>query len=805
MKKLNSMKFSNILQINKPEYIFLKIKPSNSIRNNNTHKFARTINGLYKTILQNVKKEEQKIVKFMGRDYFLPTKLSIQLNGKVGYYIYIESRKVEFYFIIPKHHVTAFREKLSDVWQGVTIETVDSVPSFGDSATKYHLSYYMEDGLSLATDRRNNELLVSNINIIEVLEDGDKAGIFYNFMPMPQKSWKFKYKHTVDRVKNGLPVERNKMGWKYIAKSGINLIEGIMNALSETISGSVISKGDKLSSGIMGRTTIGDSTVKKGSSLAIDTQILVMCESGDKIRQRSAALSLVQSFDAIREDNELVYKPYRKSFSPITYSIQSADRNKCGDLEIQNFISLAGREILEQYSFIEKIETYETEVPLDLQKGYISIGENRFKGKDTPAFLSSDPRLTNLLTLLIGPSRAGKSNLIANMCIDMINAGECVIIFDFIENCELSDEISACIPKDRILNVDCTDDNKRQGFGYNEVGISEKIFDQYENAKVQTSNLLELVGAIHTDSARMSPKMERYLESAGLVVFLFNGSFKDVFGVLQNFTIRKQFLDKVPVEQYENLQEYMDCLRELDKPAKGETVAEETKTNSIIGIIDRMNVLKRNAFMEKMLKKDTKGNFNLIEEMQKNQLICIRLPQVLFTTDKERDVACLYWMTKIWLAAQCRADQVRDKLKRVKVNLIVDEMYQIEYTEKFMASKIPQAAKFIIKPIVSCHYINQIKYMREQLRSANASYILIAGCDEDNYTELKSSLLPYSGEDLRNLKPFHALCLLKNEQGYTRFITRLPGLVEDRLKKMKKVGTDSNTPKIPIPIEVGAH
>lgn len=52
--------------------------------------------------------------------------------------------------------------------------------------------------------------------------------------------------------------------------------------------------------------------------------------------------------------------------------------------------------------------------------------------------------------------------------------------------------------------------------------------------------------------------------------------------------------------------------------------------------------------------------------------------------------------------------------------------------------------------------------------------MLIAGCDKDNYKELKDELYPYELEDLLNLKRYNSLNLLKYEKGWAKFITKLP-------------------------------
>ncbi|MFL6479438.1 MAG: hypothetical protein ACJ8F5_00515, partial [Bacillales bacterium] len=448
-----------------------------------------------------------------------------------------------------------------------------------------------------------------------------------------------------------------------------------------------------------------------------------------------------------------------------------------------NFIAMAGRDILERYNFIEKVETQETEVPEDLQTGVMCIGESTYRGAKQKAYLSNYEHYRNLLTLLIGPTRAGKSNLIGNLSIDAIENGECVIIFDFIENCELSDDISALFPKNKVLNIDNSDPSKLQGLGYNEVGYTEDSFAQYENAKRQTANLLALINAVNVDESRLSAKMERYLEAAALVVFINTGSFRDVFRVIQYVEDRHDWMRRVPRIQHERMDEYMASLNELDKVKDGEIIG--TRYNLIEGIIDRLTVLKRNTQMEMMLKEDVDNNIDLIEEMQKNQVICIRMPESKFPTKEERDIASTYWITKIWLALQLRADKFRDKKDRRKVNLVIDEIYQVENTEKYLTAKLSQIAKFICKPIISCHYINQLKIMRKELRSANTSYMLIAGCDKDNFKELKDELYPFTAEDLASMKPYHAMNYVKCRDGYSRFITKLPGKVEDRIRRQR--------------------
>ncbi|AZU61095.1 hypothetical protein [Neobacillus mesonae] len=779
---MKRIKLSDYVRIIKPEYVYLRLTPNNSIRNQSTHKIAKSIASIYRNVAQNVRKENAKVVKALGREFLLGTKYSVELSPKVAYYVYIEKKKVEFYFIIPRNYLTLIKEKISDSWTNITVKEVASLPAFSESATKYALTYTKENALSLATDRRNDDLLRSKLNVVDVMEEGDKVGVFYNFIPTTQFTWRSSYENTLRKVKRGLPTDRNKYGASYAIKTIIGVISALFDDLGEVLAGGKgKTKGDEynvleaLIERLNGGKQISDATRKKSAATVLDTQIVVRSESADKLRQRNNARSLTQAFETITEDNRLVPKQLRKPFKFTDYSIAGAERNKIGDEEAQNFIAMAGRDILERYNFIEKVETQETEVPEDLRTGYMRLGESTYRGHKQPAYLTTHKEYKNLSLMVIGPQRSGKTTLFGNLTKDAVDNGECVILFDFIENCEMSTQVASLFSPEKVLNIECDDIEKAQGLGYNEVRISDDPWTQYTNAKMQTTQLMDLINGVNTDDKRLAPKMERYLESASNVVFISGGSIKDVFDVLTNERKRRQFIGMVPGTQLDYLGEYIDSLNELDDYDKDGNLR-GTKLDRIVGIIDRLSKLKHNPYMELMLQKSTEGNIDLVTEIEKNQLICIKMPEDMFNTDVERDVYTTYWISKVWLALQIRASLI-PKDKRKTVNLIIDELYQVQNTEEFLSTKLNRLSKFRLKPIVSCHYLDQLRHMKKELSGANASYMLLSGCDKANFSELSHELKPFELESLLNLPKHHSLNLIKNNTGYGRFITKLPGPV----------------------------
>src|SRR5699024_2489899 len=154
-----------------------------------------------------------------------------------------------------------FREKISDTWRNVEIKEVQEIPTFSKDCTKYGLRYRKEDALSLNIDKRNNDLLSSTLNVMEILEsdNNDKIGIVYNFIPSSPtilNAIKEYHREIIEKYKKHKPLDKNKKnGWYWIKLFGtflINTVEGVLEAtqkdLKQTIQNNItIDQNKKLS------------------------------------------------------------------------------------------------------------------------------------------------------------------------------------------------------------------------------------------------------------------------------------------------------------------------------------------------------------------------------------------------------------------------------------------------------------------------------------------------------------------------------------------------------------------------------
>ncbi|AIY82200.1 hypothetical protein U728_3781 (plasmid) [Clostridium botulinum 202F] len=763
---MEAIKLSNYFQLINPTYTYIQIVPHRSIRNYNSSNIAKAISHTYKSINKRVHKEQKKIF--------------IETNFKISYIIDIEKNNANFYFLVPVIYKSIILEKISEIWSKATIKEVEDIPTFSVNSTTYSLNYKKDDALSLNVNKTNNEPLNSILNVMDIMQDTDRLRIAYNFMPIRQIGWKERYEEMENKVKNNKPLEKKITSFEYILKAILGTVlttlDCILEVLQDFTGGNTNKDNESLYKNVMSiigqQNDTSKNTKKKKEATIINTQIAVISDSIDKTRQENNALSICQSYNVLSEDNELIYKKVKKTINIEDYDYK-IDINMCSSDECQNFIQIPADHLLKDFK-INHIETTETPIPVELLEGTMCIGSNICKGKSSKAYLSTDKDFRNLTLCAIAPTRSGKTTLLKHLVKDSIDNNECSIIFDFCGECEFSNDVSYAIDKKKILNIDCSNFDELQGLGFNEIfADSNNTFEVYKSAKMQTAQLVNFINSINIDN-ELEPRMNRYLKASSLVVFISNGSIKDVFNVLEDYKIRRQFIDKIQSTQRSNLEEYVLALQELDDWCKTkEPQVVGTKVSYIQGILNRLDVIKSNVYMELMLKKDCSNNINLVQEMQKNQLICLKMKETMFSTDEEKDVYCTYWINKIWGALQQRHSILKEE-DRVKVNLFFDELYQVPCCQTFLKIKLNQIAKKTAKSIISCHSLEQIKYIRPELKSANTSYMLIAGCNKDNYLELKQELEPFELDDLLNLKRYYSLNLIKCNDGYAKFITKLP-------------------------------
>lgn len=821
VKSNSNSVMSKQLNTQNTSYVYMKLSPDTSVKNNNSHSIAKAIVSMYGGVQRKLNKMEKQGITQRGLkcSYFIDMR-KVKIGNK-------DVNKVDFYLIVPKIYETIIKEKVRSTWNKVTISYVDEIPGFSNDKIAYELSYKNVDALSLEVDRRSNTLLGSLLNCLDILEDGDRVGVFYNFIPMSQNGWKREYKEGLDKFNNGQSLTNTRsLDYVYnfvteiVQDVVVSALDGVREVFDAKPNNSTTTVDDLKKALYESLRKPSEFTVAKKEKNILGVQAVVMAES-EINRDKSAMIgtAVAQSFSSISNDNELIYKPIIGNLKDFNYEdtkLRFVNVNKCSVDECHNFLQLPGKDLLEQHD-LSHINVIETQVPEDLRgdyegnpekgdcKGYIYIGENVYRGVFTSAYMSGDEtNLANLGLVVLGPQGSGKSKFFGNYAVNAINKGETVIIPDFIGNCQLSDEIASMIPKEKQVWLDMTIPKSAQGFVFNEVFNKEKelkevkyvdertqleIIETIEDQRMELSDkvtqaTMDFIDSINTDSSgvtgALTGKMRKVFASACKIVNIHrDSSLYDVRECIRNVDVRYKYRDMIPKNRLDDYKEELEALDEIDEyDKKGEEIV-GTKYSSVQYILDRIDRLMERTAFKKMVKKKGTDNLDLIDLMDKGRAIFIRIPEDVFSSKNDKNILTTFYIAKIWLSCQIRYSMYNGKQKRVHV--ILDEIFQAPNTYKILSDMLRQCRKFRCKFVFSGHYLNAMKEIKDDLWGGGCSYMILGGSDKKTYEELIDELKPFTLEELMKIPRFSAVCLMRCKENRKAFIVTLPKPIE--LKK----------------------
>ncbi len=756
-KKTESIKLSKYIEIQKAEYTHIQVIPSKSCRNTNTDKILVLANTMYKKLDRLIRIENKKLI--------ITSKL------KLSYYIHITKRCTEFYFIVPTVFYSQVKTKLSETWKNVEIKKVNALPININDCTKYQLSYKLNDVLSLNVDKRSNSLLNANLSVLEILQDDEAVGIFYNFIPMSQKEqnyFKISSQEALNNFRKGINLKKSKnivdlgvISLKFL----VDFINGLLNAFLSAPKNShnIINPVEK---------TTSSSTQRKAKSDIIKTQAIICAKSDEKEREKQLCTTTFNTFTSLNGDNELEMEEVKKNIDIYKDDIK-VKYNYTSTLESGKFVNVAGKDIIEQHKNIKHNKLLELRAPKCLEDGEVRIGEVKHKDDKQMTYYSTDEQMKRLGRVLLGPMGAGKDYYMTNMAKDIIKVGRGLIVLDYIDKCQLADNIKAITPIDRLIEINCANPKQLQSFAYDEYKYSDsdREVDKIDICMQKAQQYNMLLDTINDVNSTLTPRMLRYLNAAATIVFRVNqySSFKDIIDVLKNPTKRGNIISLLPASAKELLQDEIDDLEELSKRDKKGNI--ENADSKIDGILDRISKLKSSSIYTKLSYiSESTNNVDFIKAINEGKVILIKIPAKRFSKTM-RSLLATFFLQKVWIAKEQGAT-------KTQTELFINEIHQSYHCQLLMEDILVECRKFNLTPTLSLHYLDQCtKNLQKSILASGASFLLIQGTDIKVYNELKRYFDKdgYTETDLAELERYHALCLIKNEYtGYSSFVCKLP-------------------------------
>lgn len=730
-------------------------------------------------------------------------RLSYYLSRQYWFDILFQDGKANFYATSPEDYSDLVESKMKTVWNKANISKVNGyeLEEFDITKTEVCTLVLKDYNIkSLSTDKTNLYPLTNMFGIIKMLKKDEKVRVNIVIEPISRINWLNLSKDEHKVYKQG-KVRNNELSTKEkLMQLGFKSIELLLNLYIEykmIILQSFLglfcrehkerNKVDINLDNETLRTLFQTDKLSTASNykLAAETfkvKISILSQSSDQNRAKLNMLAVANAYKDLNEDNELTIKLLsKKEQMNLHESIMRGyvlTNKRCilSDKEVAKLIQLPQKTLQQEYK-IESIDTREVTIPKELQGGKIRIGVAQKQGKAIITTWSQDKNIMALAKIFVGPQYAGKTTAVKRTIKDCYIANYSNVIIDFIENCDTAKEIANSLPsRDKVI-IKLGYEEYIPSMAYNEVSalITE---DMGKWERVRLANLISeqveyLINAVTDEgTGELTAPMLRFLHSACMVTFIKPGAkIEDVFIILRKWDKRNEAIRYAKYSEcFSKDDDIFFDLEELHKREKDSGKIIGTRDDLIVGVLNRITLLKKNPYLGAMLKADINNNENFTNYIEKGKQIFIMIPQTRFPSAMVRDILTTYYISRIWLAAQMRENNKDARL----CNIVFDEVHQVPTTAKFLSNHITEMRRHRLGLILSCHFLKQLKTLLTGLKSSGASYVLLAGTERENLETLREEIKPFTIEEGMNLKPFTSLNVVNYGNQYAKFICRLP-------------------------------
>ena len=578
------------------------------------------------------------------------------------------------------------------------------------------------------------------------MSDRDNVQLAVNLIPYQRRNstWKTYCDDIYDRYKKNQPIHKNKIDIQYIMELLLSSLGGLIDlilpdSLRTTVDFSI--SGDKKE--------LSSSSLKKAKDgrKVIDTQIAVLSKSDTKEQEDTLAKSLCGAFKSIKEDNEMlgVKTNFKKSAVSIHNHRWNIAVNKVSSDELSNVITIAGQTILKQFKTIHHIATKQVHLIPELAEGICVLGTQEYKNSTQIQYLNEYKSYSVLPIIILTKMGGGKSTWFETLGVSLMNnfrrkmkeskpvKKESLFCLDFIKQNELSLNIMNNMnPEDvELIDLSTPEGTSKLGFTFKEAEIDySNPVKRIRTASRQSNEMMKLIDYLNVDKSNpLRTTMKRYLNSAFLICYIHeNKSLRDAIRIIEDYTTRHEYIEMIPSELKEHLEDEISALLELDDGKEG------TKQKLISGIINRVYTLQSDPILKEMYKAKSDGVINLIDKMQSGKGIFVLMP------DDEVDentinIVSTYVIARLFFACKKRGKMNPNTLTRC--TLLIDEINLAPGCLSTLNDIIGQLRKYVLRPIISAHNFSQIKELKTNLTSIGLSVVLPQGSLDQNFYEFE--------------------------------------------------------------------
>lgn len=670
------------------------------------------------------------------------------------------------------------------------VENIEAV----EMLTKEHFMF------SLKTNNKGLEPLKYILDIKKILKEDEK--FIYQIIAEPLSTdWWQTYTQAYSNFKNGKMPQKFQFKLKDILRMfgnlGLNITLELLYCFEEVMFGpegvEKIDTTDDDVSLIKRERGLKRATLEKGTEKGFEVSIRGIIQSKSKSRRGFILEQFKNCFGCLDWDNTLIMKEIKNTKDnmnriknrELIWRPLNNQKTILSTSELQNFLQLPQVTLQKEFG-MERLDFAEIKLSKELEDGYIPIGH--IYGGKGKAYWSRIKDLLCLSKAIVAVKGAGKSTYFENYVYNAWKGGDCVIYFDYIENNKNAWEVAKHIAKEDVVILDLS---KGFTFDYPELDISNIPKDnEYERTIKRFASdycmLMEkFINTINIGDAQpLTANMRNILIAACSLTFI--AGYTDMYSiykVLTDHRFRYIVINKV---------KEMNLFREDDFRFSILKSLDETKTNKkgnsyVSGtnekadrVLDRFNALMRDSRTEEMLLGINRNNINFTEIFEQNKVVLVLMPEDYFTDYELKDIVMTYFLSRMKLAGQKRAALITEREDRKVVHIMLDEIHQLDNSTSLMIKNLAEDRKFRTTYVFTCQYLRQFRNLWEPLKGTGCNFMLLAGCEKENFNLLKEEIgNNFTIDELIKLPAWHSLNIIRGrEKTINTFITKLPRLIK---------------------------
>lgn len=535
-----------------------------------------------------------------------------------------------------------------------------------------------------------------------------------------------------------------------------------------------------------------NATLKKGTEKGFEAAIRGIVYSKSESRREFLLEQFSNCFGCMDLDNSLIMRKIKNTkenmkrirnrelfWHPLNDSKFILDVS-----ELEHFLQLPQVSLQKELG-MERLDFAEIKLAKELLEGYIPIGH--IYGGKGEAYWSKIKDLLCLSKAIVAVKGAGKSKYFENYVYNAYLGGDCVVYFDYIENNQNAWEVAKHIPKKDVITLDLS---KGFTFDYPELDISTIPKDEEYNRNIKrfVSDYCILIEKfINTvnmgDAQPLTSNMSNILKAACSFTFLTGYTdMYSIYKILTNYRFRYTVVKKVKEMKIYSDDDFrfevMKSLDEVKESKKGSKTENTTigTNDKADRVLDRFNALLRDSRTEEMLLGIDRNNVNFVDIFEQNKVVLVLMPEDYFTDYELKDIVMTYFLSRMKLAGQKRAAIIKDREKRKVVHIMLDEIHQLDNSKSLMIKNIAEDRKFRTTYVFTCQFLKQFGKLWDALKGTGCNFMLLAGCEKENFTLLKEEIgSNFELNDLIKMPTWHSLNIVRGrEKTIQTFLSHLP-------------------------------